>query len=493
MARLFLLIGALLGGILLGVAIWLALVPGRASLLVLNGYVYPIEKGRESFEIRAAVALRAQQLEGELIDLRTDEHLIELPSAKLGLLADQDIAVALAEEGLSQLKTSLSKQPGLWLWRRFSNRPQAFTMDLTTRFDQARAAALLQSLAVLVDREPIDAKLLISEHKIVESRPGRRLSVPATLVRLQNVAFGGSVVVDAVVDQLTPRITEEALAPVDVTRVLSSYETSFRGKAGPRAVNIRTAGGLLNGAIVLPGEVLSFNEEVGRRVHGRGFVDAPVIINDELETDVGGGVCQVATTLHAAAVFGNLEIVTRRSHSRPSGYAPLGLDATVIDGKVDLQIRNPFDEPVLVHVSFPDVYRIRVEILGRNPEVKVDHAFTVTHREPFARRVWHREEIPLGGFEMKQKGSEGMDVVSVLRIQHKDGKQDRRSYHSKYYPVPEVFWLGEGATPAALPKMPEGATALVIDGGEPEGSSERSEEEVPSFREADGSFINARP
>jgi hypothetical protein len=213
-----------------------------------------------------------------------------------------------------------------------------------------------------------------------------------------------------------------------------------------------------------------------------------VILNDELELDVGGGVCQVATTLHAAAVYGNLEIAERRSHSRPSGYAPLGLDATVIDGKVDLRIRNPFDEPILVHVSFPSTYVIRVELLGRDPDAHVEHAYTVTHVEPFARRVWRREEAPLGGFELKQKGSQGMDVVSVVKVKNEDGGIVRRTYRSKYYPVPEVFWIGDGASPRTLPQMSKETVGLVIDGEEfePQRSSE-SQDEVPSLQSADGS------
>ncbi len=205
----------------------------------------------------------------------------------------------------------------------------------------------------------------------------------------------------------------------------------------------------------------------------------------------GAAYCQVATTLHAAAVFGNVEVVRRRSHSRPSGYAPLGLDATVIDGKVDLQLRNPYDEPLLVHVSFPGPYLIRVELLGRSPDVRVEHAYSVTEREPFARRIWHRDEVPLGGIKQKQKGSEGMDVVSVLRIHHADGKLDQRRYFSKYYPVPEVFWVGEGTSRTALPELPQGASALVIDGEEVEGGVPQDQEEdrpetaVPSLNEAD--------
>lgn len=493
MVRLFTLLVALLGGAVLAAVSWVVFVPSAPARLEVSGYEYLLAGPDQAAEIRAAVALRAAQLEASPVALHAGDHFVEIPAPALGLSIDRARAEREAREGLQADRISFSTDPRLWLWRRFSSKSESYSFELQYSLDEAQARAQLNALVPLVDREAIDAKLLIAEHKILASRPGRQLSVEASLLRLGSLAPGSSTGVEAAVDLIEPRITEEQLAPVDVTRVLSSYETSFRGKAGPRAVNIRNAARYLNGAIVLPGEVLSFNEQVGRRIYGRGFVDAPVIMNDELELDVGGGVCQVATTLHAAAVFGNLEVVRRRSHSRPSGYAPLGLDATVIDGKVDLQLRNPFDEPVLVHVFFPGTYSIRVELLGRDPDAKVEHAYSVTHREPYARRVWTREEIPLGGFEKKQKGSEGMDVVSVLRIRHDDGREISRSYRSKYYPVPEVFWLGEGATSSALPQMPEGATGLVVDGEEVQRSTGvgGSPEDVPSLEEADGSNIEA--
>jgi hypothetical protein len=127
-------------------------------------------------------------------------------------------------------------------------------------------------------------------------------------------------------------------------------------------------------------------------------------------------------------------------------------------------LRNPYDEPLLVHVSFPSEFKIRVELLGRAPSARVSHEYFVTHREPFARRIWHRSEIAAGAFKQKQKGIEGMDVTSVVTIKHLDGKSERRRYHSKYYPVPEVFWLGDGVDQAALPQASEGVTRVIING-----------------------------
>jgi vancomycin resistance protein YoaR len=437
----------------------------------------------------------AQLLKREVV-LRAEEFSFETTAVELGGRYDIDAFTRGLQEEVLRTRRELHQSPGRLAYRKVTQTRHSVPNDLVLSYDEPRLREVLARISSVVNRDARDAALLIDEHRVVESRPGRKVSIDATVARFEAQAEREddslpSHPVDLVFERLEPRIREEHLAPVDVTRVLASYETSFRGKAGPRGVNIRTAGRYLDGAVILPGEVLSFNEQVGRRIHGRGFVDAPVIVNDEMELDVGGGVCQVATTLHAAAVYGNLEVVRRRSHSRPSGYAPLGLDATVIDGKVDLRLRNPYDEPLLVHVSFPAPYLIRVELLGAAPRAKVEHAYAVTAQEPFARRVWHREELAPGTLEQKQKGSPGMDVVSVLRILHEDGRTERRSYASKYYPVPEVFWVSEAGAGAQLPELPEGASALVVD-GEPIQQAEspvRPEQEVPTLDQADSSVL----
>lgn len=483
------LLAALLGGAVFAAAAWVALVPAPAPLLVIDGYEYAISRDEDAeASVRAAIALREKQLLRAPLNLRADEIVLHGSAQDFGYHFDTDALTKVALLGLLRAEVKASQHFGVWALRRFKSAREMYELEVEFQLDEELAKKRLQEVARAFELEPVDAQLLISEHKIVPSRPGRHLSVDATLVRLSSIAPADHGLLEPVIERTSPHVTEEQLAPVDVTRVLSHYETSFRGKAGARAVNIRAAAKFLDGAIILPGEVLSFNEHVGRRIHGRGFVDAPVIMNDEMELDVGGGVCQVATTLHAAAVYGNLEIVQRRSHSRPSGYAPLGLDATVIDGKVDLRIRNPFDEPILVHVSFPSEYVVRVELLGRDPDAQIEHAYSVTHVEPFARRVWRRDEAPLDGFELKQKGSQGMDVVSVVKVKRDDGTEVRRTYRSKYYPVPEVFWIGDGASPRALPEMPKEAVGLVIDGEEVEPvRSAESQEDVPSLASADGS------
>jgi vancomycin resistance protein YoaR len=305
-------------------------------------------------------------------------------------------------------------------------------------------------------REPVDARLDLAGHERIEARAGRELDLGASLSRL--AALGGADEITLAFTELLPKIPTSALANVDPSVVLSQFETDFAKRGGPRVKNIARAARYLDGTLMAPGEVWSFNRTIGPRTLERGFVDAPVIVADEVEPGVGGGVCQVATTLFAAGVLGGLDVVKRRSHSRPSGYAPLGLDATVIDGEVDLQLRNPYPVSIIVHAFLPVPTRIRVEMLGTAAPGKVEHSYTVTKSEDFFRRVARHDELAPDQIKRQQKGIPGYDVVSTVRTRYVDGSERVRHYSSTYYPVPEIYWVGRDVDPDRLPPLPERAT-----------------------------------
>ncbi|MCF6287340.1 MAG: VanW family protein [Candidatus Hydrogenedentes bacterium] len=105
---------------------------------------------------------------------------------------------------------------------------------------------------------------------------------------------------------------------------------------------VQPAAAKLDGAILEPGGILSFNERVGARGREEGFEPAPVIASGRLRQGMGGGVCQVSTTLHVAAIRAGLVVIERRPHSRPSHYVDPGLDATVVYGRFDYRIENPY-------------------------------------------------------------------------------------------------------------------------------------------------------
>jgi vancomycin resistance protein YoaR len=332
------------------------------------------------------------------------------------------------------------------------------------RFDREVAKTTLEKAAKGIEQTAVDAKVDLFTRTWIEEKPGTRLDVEGTLNWLATHHDVDLDFVPLVVERVLPKATLAQLSPVDLRSVLSAFETDFRTRAGPRATNIHVAAKSLNGKVLLPGAVFSFNEVVGPRIESRGFREAPVIVDDELEPGVGGGVCQVATTVHAAAVLAGLQIVERRSHSRPSGYAPMGLDATVIDGKVDLRFRNPYPVALLISATFPDRFRLRVELVGMQPRATLEHRYQVRKRYDFYRRVVTKSDLAHGEVKHRQKGIFGYDVVSTISARDAKDRNLAQQYGSKYWPVPEVYWVGPDTDLSSLPPLPEGATGVQRDG-----------------------------
>lgn len=134
--------------------------------------------------------------------------------------------------------------------------------------------------------------------------------------------------------------------------VLATASTEFDRRDEGRAWNIALAAARIDGAVLRPGESFSFNRTVGPRGLEDGFRPAPELVDGDRVEGIGGGVCQVASTLYAAALEAGLTIEARRAHSRPAAYIRPGLDATVSFSRgVDLVVRNDSDAPVALRAT----------------------------------------------------------------------------------------------------------------------------------------------
>ncbi len=399
-------------------------------------------------------------------ELPDREGLVEVSFGELGVELDVGRTMEQVRLHADQGKTSERLYRATKAWRGEVDVP------LVWSFDPERAKMALARIGLRVKRDAVDARLDLIEHRRIDDVPGRELDVDGTLEMLSQGERDELAVFALATKELPAKVSSATLGEVDVTKVLSSFETNFGGTGQGRATNIGKAASYLNGLVIAPGQAVSFNEIVGARSLERGFVMAPVIRDDELEPGLGGGTCQVASTVHAAVIFGGLDVIARRSHSRPSGYAPLGLDATVIWGEVDLKFRNPYDTPLILHAFLPTRNKLRVELLGRDPLGKVEHTYAVIRSHDFYRRVWTKPFLKSGKTLKRQRGIRGLDVVSSVRLRLPSGEvKDLRHYYSEYRPVPEVFWVGPGADLESLPELPEGAKHVEIDGkgkgGEP--------------------------
>ncbi len=135
---------------------------------------------------------------------------------------------------------------------------------------------------------------------------------------------------------------------------LGTFSTTLIGSLPARTHNIQVAARALDGTVLEPGDVLSFNRGVGPRTPEVGYLTAPVILREARQLQLGGGICQVASTLFVASLLSGLSMVERHRHSSPVDYIPLAEDATISWGVKDLKVRNDLDQRV----------RLRVEVLG---------------------------------------------------------------------------------------------------------------------------------
>lgn len=222
--------------------------------------------------------------------------------------------------------------------------------------------------------------------------------------------------------------------------VIGEHTTEYavdRAHVG-RAHNVALAASLLDGAVIEPGAILSFNERVGERTVEAGFAVAPELHDGHVHEGIGGGVCQVATTLHIAALESGLEIVEHRVHSVPSQYADPGLDATVYYGRIDFRVRNPYPFPLRVRASSSAEGTLSVRIEAGAP-VAASTIETRTIRA-LERTEQTIEDATLASGErvIEERGRDGM-VVRV-RASREDGTRTERTL--RYSSSPRIVRVG---------------------------------------------------
>ncbi|AGB40184.1 putative vancomycin resistance protein [Halobacteroides halobius DSM 5150] len=163
----------------------------------------------------------------------------------------------------------------------------------------------------------------------------------------------------------------EKIKQYNLHNITSTYTTYFNPEDKNRVTNIKVAAQKINGTVVLPGQVFSFNKEVGPRTKERGFKSASEIVNGKLTPGIGGGICQLSSTLYNAILLADLEVVTRSNHSRPVSYVPLGRGATVYYNLIDFKFKNNTSTPLMIMAQMTRG-QLTVSILGNYLEREVE-------------------------------------------------------------------------------------------------------------------------
>ena len=191
---------------------------------------------------------------------------------------------------------------------------------------------------------------------------------------------------------------------------LASFTTSLSGQEPNVQRNITIAARKLDGVIVQPGGILSFNETVGEGSAPNGFLPGRVLYRDETRMEPGGGLCQVSSTLFNVLLLSGFSIVERHRHFQPVSYVPAGLDATIRYGKKDLRMKNvnPFpvrlhcavsDESLRINVTGPGQLPVRYEMEAEEEYVEIPFAEEGSIRPGISIEVYRRRTDDKGRFE----------------------------------------------------------------------------------------------
>lgn len=208
----------------------------------------------------------------------------------------------------------------------------------------------IEKLEQQIYREPVNATIN-EQGRIVGGKVGYKL-YRKEFKNLFNQYFfcSGSSTIEVPELAIYPKVDSELLAHIRIQQI-GQYVTYFNSSNKSRAHNISLAAKAIDNYVVFPNEIFSFNKVVGMRSGEKGYKRAPIIVRGELSEGVGGGICQVSSTLFNAVDRAGLKIVERYSHSRRVSYVPAGRDATVSWYGPDFRFQNKYNQPILIRAK----------------------------------------------------------------------------------------------------------------------------------------------
>ncbi|WP_284139318.1 MULTISPECIES: VanW family protein [unclassified Virgibacillus] len=227
-----------------------------------------------------------------------------------------------------------------------------FSLDAVEPYvvDYQKLTLLLDKLEEQVYTSPENAQIGLGG-EIIAGKPGWKLNRTKTMEYFYSFFYSGQSKQYSIPKTLIyPKVDGELLAEISAKKI-GSFKTFFRQENEERSHNIWLAAKAINNHVVFPGETFSFNKVVGKRTEKRGYERAPVIVRGELAEDIGGGICQVSSTLFNAVNLRGIEIIERYSHSREVPYVPPGKDATVSWWGPDFSFKNNFNQPILIRAQ----------------------------------------------------------------------------------------------------------------------------------------------
>ena len=266
--------------------------------------------------------------------------------------------------------------------------------------------------------EPASAYYNGETHRVDEEVMGVRFDMAEAQKMMDQAAEGTKIVIPLIFTM--PEVTSRQLGRTLFRDVLAERTTRISG-TNNRLNNIQLSSAAVNGTILAPDEVFSFNGIVGERTAEKGYLEAGAYVNNETIQEIGGGICQTSSTIYDCVLHSDLEVIERLNHMFTVAYLPLGNDATINWGTADLKFRNNTEYPI----------RIEATVIGRDLTVRligtktddnyIEIDFKLISMTPYDTIRQEDESVPQGATVDKSDGHTGYVVETYKYLYDKDG------------------------------------------------------------------------
>lgn len=251
--------------------------------------------------------------------------------------------------------------------------------------------------------------------------------------------------------RVEPERTTAVAQSMGIVERISTFTTDYASSNKPRVNNIHILADALDGTLVPPGGTFSFNGTIGERTAAKGYQEADAIVNGTLVPQLGGGICQVGTTIFNTVFFSGLPVVERHNHSQYISHYPTGRDATVSWGGPDFKFKNDTPNWVLIATGYTNS-TITISLYGTNPgyQVTYDTGAWTNIKDPPVKEV-PDPTLPAGSRVVDERGVSGRTIVVVRHVLRNGVEIRTDSFKSVYRAAEEVVRVGTGAASPSGP------------------------------------------
>lgn len=332
-----------------------------------------------------------------------------------------------------------------------------FELDKT--YNDSLVLSKIESLQEQVYVEPINASMTrkSKQFTITPSKNGEKLNVEATyqqvLEELKQTQEG-NVEVEMVMETVKPKYTEELFQ--NSQSIVSSFSTSYNNADPDRNINLAVAASKIS-RLLLPGETFYLSDRLEPFTEAAGYKSSKVIVNGKLEDGIGGGVCQVASTLYNAVLLTELDITMRQNHSLSVSYVPLGRDATYATDVIDFQFKNNTEYPVYID-SYCANNNVYVNLYSNQSlktpyEIKFESVVTEVIPAPETKYV-DDPELEEGKERTETTALEGKKV-KLYKLYYKNGALQNKVLVNNSYYRPRAATIKRGTKKVVQEPVPQ--------------------------------------